>query len=100
MRQLTPQQKKFVIEYIKSLDGEVSAQKAGYKSKDLKIKVKDFYNKSILEYLNDIRLSIADELIIHSDLPLDKIALNVGYVNYSHFSYLYKKKYGISPKRR
>lgn len=36
MNKLTQQQKKFVTEYIKSLDGEVSAKKAGYRSKDLK----------------------------------------------------------------
>lgn len=36
MKQLTQQQKKFVSEYIKSLDGEVSAKQAGYKCKDLK----------------------------------------------------------------
>ena len=36
MKHLTQQQKKFVIEYIKTLNGELSAQKAGYKSKDLK----------------------------------------------------------------
>lgn len=35
MKQLTTQQKKFVEEYIKTLDGELSAKKAGYKSKDL-----------------------------------------------------------------
>ena len=35
MKQLTTQQKKFVEEYIKTLNGELSAQKAGYKSKDL-----------------------------------------------------------------
>ena len=35
MRQLTIQQKKFVAEYIKTLDGELSAKKAGYKTKDL-----------------------------------------------------------------
>lgn len=36
MNKLTQQQKNFVTEYIKSLDGELSAKKAGYKSKDLK----------------------------------------------------------------
>ncbi len=36
MKNLTKQQKIFVIEYIKTLDAEISAQKAGYKSKDLK----------------------------------------------------------------
>jgi phage terminase small subunit len=36
MKNLTQQQKKFISEYIKSLDGELSAQNAGYKSSDLK----------------------------------------------------------------
>ena len=36
MKNLTLQQKKFVTEYIRTLDGELSAKKAGYKSKDLK----------------------------------------------------------------
>lgn len=37
MKQLTQQQKRFVSEYIKTLDGETAAKNAGYKSKDLKI---------------------------------------------------------------
>lgn len=36
MKNLTQQQKNFVFEYIKSLDAELSAQNAGYKSKNLK----------------------------------------------------------------
>ncbi len=36
MNKLTPQQKDFVSEYIKTLDAELSAKNAGYKSKDLK----------------------------------------------------------------
>ena len=36
MKKLTQQQRNFVTEYIKTLNGELSAQKAGYKSKDLK----------------------------------------------------------------
>jgi phage terminase small subunit len=36
MKQLTQQQKRFVNEYIRTLDGEMSAKIAGYKCKDLK----------------------------------------------------------------
>ena len=36
MKQLTKQQKLFVTEYIKTLNGEVSAKAAGYKSKNLR----------------------------------------------------------------
>ena len=36
MKRLTQQQNKFVSEYIKTLDAELSAKNAGYKSKNLK----------------------------------------------------------------
>jgi len=36
MKNLTQQQKNFVSEYIKTLDAELSAKNAGYKSKDIK----------------------------------------------------------------
>ena len=36
MKQLTKQQKLFVTEYIKTLNGEASAKAAGYKSKNLR----------------------------------------------------------------
>lgn len=36
MRKLSKQQKNFITEYIKTLDGEQSAKRAGYKSKNLK----------------------------------------------------------------
>jgi phage terminase small subunit len=36
MKQLTQQQKRFVSEYIRTLNGEIAAEKSGYKCKDLK----------------------------------------------------------------
>lgn len=36
MKQLTQQQKIFIDEYIKTVDGELSAKNAGYKSRNLK----------------------------------------------------------------
>jgi phage terminase small subunit len=49
MKQLTQQQKRFVSEYIKTLDGEIAAKKSGYKSKDLKsIAAKLLENESII----------------------------------------------------
>ncbi|MCQ2789318.1 MAG: terminase small subunit [bacterium] len=36
MSEINKKQKRFISEYIKTLDGELSAQNAGYKSKDLK----------------------------------------------------------------
>ena len=57
MKQLTQQQKRFVSEYIRTLDGELSAQKAGYKCKDLRsfageLLQKDYIIHAIKTYLH------------------------------------------------
>ena len=36
MKKVTTQQKKFISEYLKTLDGEMAAKNAGYKDKNLK----------------------------------------------------------------
>ena len=56
MKKLTKQQKTFVNEYIKTLNGEFSAQKAGYKAKNIKetaakLLSKDFLIKEINKQL-------------------------------------------------
>lgn len=56
MNKLTRQQKIFVSEYIKTLDGELSAKKAGYKAKNLNeiaslLLSKDFVIKEITRQL-------------------------------------------------
>ena len=70
MKQLTQQQKRFVSEYIKTLDGETAAKNAGYKSKDLKIISAELLKKDYI--INEIK----------SQLKLQIESLNVqkGYV--------------------
>ncbi len=70
MKQLTPQQKKFVSEYIKSLDGELSARKAGYKSKDLKSISNDLLSKDFV--INEIKLQLQKQI--------SSLRVNKGYV--------------------
>ena len=53
MEKLTQQQRKFVSEYIKTLNGELSAQNAGYKSKDLKALSTELLAKhSVIQEIN------------------------------------------------
>ncbi len=70
MKQLTQQQKRFVTEYIRTLDGEFSAKKAGYKNKDLKGFSSELLQKDYI--INEIK----------SQLQVQIEALNVqkGYV--------------------
>lgn len=53
MKKLTTQQKKFVSEYLKYLDGEIAAKNAGYKEKNLKQTVENlFSNDLVIRELN------------------------------------------------
>ena len=70
MNQLTPQQKTFVTEYIKCLDGEIAAQKAGYKSKNLKEISNRLLSKDFV--INEIKLQIKKQI--------SSLRVNKGYV--------------------
>lgn len=53
MNDITQQQKLFVSEYINTLDAELSAKKAGYKSKDLKsVAEKLLSNNFVIKEIN------------------------------------------------
>lgn len=70
MKQLTQQQKKFVTEYIKCLDGELSAKRAGYKSKDLKEISNNLLSKDFV--INEIKLQLKKQI--------SSLCVNKGYV--------------------
>ena len=74
MKRLTNQQKKFVSEYIKSLDGELSAKRAGYKSKDLKKIAKRLLSDKVV--INEIKLQIKNQissLCVHKGYVIQKL---------------------------
>ncbi len=52
---------------------------------------------SFKNYVIDKRLALARELLEETDSPVHDIALKVGYDNYSYFTRLFKKSYGITP---
>ena len=53
MEKLTTKQKKFITEYLKTLDGELSASKAGYKAENLKRQADILLSKdSVIRELN------------------------------------------------
>lgn len=74
MKQLTQQQKKFVTEYIKSLNGEFSAQKAGYKSKDLKETVSNLLSNNLV--IKEIKSQLSNHissLQVHKGYVIQKL---------------------------
>ena len=74
MKDLTQQQKRFVTEYIKSLDGELSAQKAGYKSKDLKSIANNLLSNNFV--INEIKTQLQKQissLRVHRGYVIQKL---------------------------
>lgn len=49
------------------------------------------------DYIQDIRMRHAAELLKNTRLPVRDIALSAGYRNNSHFYYLFERHFGISP---
>ncbi|MBQ8668428.1 terminase small subunit [bacterium] len=70
MKQVTQQQKKFVTEYIKTLDGEQAAKKAGYKCKDLKS-----FASTLLE-----KDYVVQEIKAQLKLQIESLSVQKGYV--------------------
>lgn len=52
---------------------------------------------TIIEYLTEIRLAAARDLLENTDLNLNQVALQSGYQDQSYFSRLFKKHIGITP---
>lgn len=74
MKELTQQQKDFVTEYIKTLDAELSAQKAGYKSANLKFIADQLLSKDFV--IKEIRTQLKKQissLQVHKSYVIQKL---------------------------
>lgn len=60
--------------------------------------LKKYRGLTFKNYLLDVRLRRADELLRTTSLPVKEIIRTVGYENTSHFYHLYEKKYGHAPR--
>jgi YesN/AraC family two-component response regulator len=52
---------------------------------------------SYKNYVIEKRLALAKELLTETDYSIHDIALHVGYDNYSYFTRLFKKSFGVTP---
>ena len=61
----------------------------------------DLFNKHLdttfIKYLNSVRLEAAERLLAGSDALVSQVALESGFRDYSYFSKLYRKQYGMTP---
>lgn len=53
---------------------------------------------TFINYLNNLRIKRAQELLVQTDMKIYEISEAVGYSSIEHFNYMFKKKLCISPK--
>ena len=59
--------------------------------------VKKQLNVTPQQYVKDLRLNYAYDMIQGTDVDCQEVALRIGYSSYSHFCTTFKKKFNISP---
>lgn len=59
---------------------------------------KSVSNRTFSDFLNEVRIGLANKLLQQSDLPVTQIALECGYTNISYFNRRFKKINKMSPK--
>ncbi|SEA00568.1 two-component system, response regulator YesN [Oribacterium sp. KHPX15] len=52
---------------------------------------------SYMDYIIEKRMELAKKLLTETNTPVRDISLAIGYDNYSYFTRLFKKKFGITP---
>lgn len=56
-------------------------------------------NQNFSDFLWNLRLEKAKELLLTTDLPIDVVSLSVGYLNASSFRRKFKQAIGVSPSQ-
>ena len=71
---------------------------SGYSQRSLATFFKKYLNQTLVQYVNDIKLNRAKNLLLTTDYSTTEICEIVGFNSISHFNHLFKHKYGISPR--
>ncbi|MEH0021893.1 MAG: helix-turn-helix transcriptional regulator [Desulfobacter sp.] len=74
------------------------AAHAGLSIIKLQAGFKAIYGKSVFDYFREYRMQTARTLLEKTETNVSQTAWQVGYVNVSHFSAAFKKRFGILPK--
>ena len=85
--------------YMNSLTLQEAASFCGYSASYFMKFFKAFTSSTFVEYLNHYRLEKAGELLRSTDLTVLEISEHVGFENHSYFIRIFKRQYGITPRK-
>jgi AraC-like DNA-binding protein len=82
--------------YMKEISLDTCAEHIGMGSRALSKLFKQINGNNFIDYLTDIRMGKAKELLLETDMRMGDIAERVGYQT-SYFNRIFKKQEGITP---
>ncbi|MDT0685728.1 helix-turn-helix domain-containing protein [Autumnicola psychrophila] len=75
------------------------SREVGLNANKLQQGFQDLYSQTVNGYINKVRLDLAQNLLLNTDLSLAEIVDRVGLINKSYFSKIFRDKYAISPSQ-
>ncbi|OCT11525.1 AraC family transcriptional regulator [Paenibacillus pectinilyticus] len=83
--------------FHESMTIEQLARMAEISSKYYVSLFKKTYGKTAIDYLTEVRVNMAKQLMLQADVRLKDVAFQVGYNDEFYFSRMFKKEVGVSP---
>lgn len=84
--------------YCDSLDVQSMAKICHMSKSKLSVLFRTIYGVSIIEFINNLRVERAKELLTYSSCQIKEISAILGYAQQSSFTFLFKQKVGMSPR--
>ena len=88
-----------VHHYAAPLNCEILASKQGVSATHLRRLVKQVTATTLSQHLINIRMHVAQHLLLESTKNINEIADKVGYSSFTHFCKVFKQKVGVTPKQ-
>ena len=85
-------------EYMNEITIEDIAKHCGYSEFYIMKLFKQFTGESVVDYVNNYRLTVAGRQLRDTQDDIATIAYQVGYNNVSYFNRQFKKQYGMTPR--
>lgn len=60
--------------------------------------IKKYYNVTLSDFINDLKINYASNLLITTNMPIIDVCFTCGFSNVSHFYSVFKQKNNLTPK--